>query len=74
MYNKCLRHLKGIKLKYKNIYVYRKAKPSLPVVGVEPRLLVLEGNTLLEEPLQASTARLVTTPPGGEITYLAPLL
>ena len=49
---KCLRHLKGIKLKYQNVYVYQKAKPSLLVVGIEPRSLVWKGNTLLEEPLQ----------------------
>ena len=41
-------------------------------MGIEPRPLVWEGNILLDESLQASTTRSLTTPLGGELTYLAP--
>ena len=60
--HKCLRHLKGIKLKYQNMYVYQKVTAALlPTVGIEPWPLVWEEDTLLYELQQVSTLKPLTT-------------
>ena len=67
---KCLRHLKGIKLKYQNKWhvVYQKACLSLlPAVGIEPRPLEWEEDTLLG--LSTIETQLPEVAAGQGLTY-----